>query len=288
MNYSKGLKTAVVFCISLFMFGCPANTEITTGENSNMNTNASTENVNAENSNMNMSSNETSTTAIDVKEPETYQGKVNLKFEAVGNKSTGVNLVANVARKGANKRMEFSLPTGKKIVYLELGAKNLILLPDSKQYAELNKESTGFEVRSLMTPGQIVNQIKNLKGVEKVGDEKVGDRDAVKYKYATETQTGTKAGEVDTESYILIDKETSLPLRTEMVSNSDKEINGFKGLKIITEMTDLSMDVSDDLFAEPTDYQKVEEEQVRQQIGLIFSVAQTFIGQMMQSSAASN
>ncbi len=79
-----------------------------------------------------------------------------------------------------------------------------------------------------------------------------------------------------------------MPLRTETVSQSDKEINGYKGLKIITEMTDINMEVSDDIFNEPINYKKVEEEQIRQQIGLIFNVAQTFITQMMQSAAAAN
>lgn len=286
MNYFKGIGIGLMLSGTIFMFGCPANTTVTTDNTNTGNIEVNAENTNMENTNSNMNSEENTTSAIDVKEPETYQGKVNMKLEATGNKAPGINLLAVVARKGANKRMEFSLPTGQKLIYLEIGSRNLVILPDTKQYAELNENSTGFAVRSLMTPGQMVNQIKNLKGVQKVGEEKVGERDAVKYTYGGATQTGTQAGEVDTDSYVLVDKETGLPLRTETVSQSDKEINGFKGLKIITEMTDIKMDVSDDLFKEPTDYKKVEEEQVRQQIGLIFNVVQTFITQMMQSGAA--
>ncbi|MGI8669538.1 MAG: hypothetical protein ACR2J3_06755 [Aridibacter sp.] len=292
-NQARGVCLTLLFCTSIFLFGCPANTTVTTNENGNenlANTNTETNiNTNTNETNMNMNSGETSTSMIDVKEPETYQSKINLNIQTMGEKGNmalPTPLVANVARKGENKRMEFNLPNGQKLVYLELGTRNLVILPDRKEYAELNQQSTGFEVRSLMTPGQIVSQMKNLKGVEKVGEEKVGGRDAVKYKYSAETQTNTKAGEVDTNSYVLVDKETGLPLRSEMVSQAAKGVNGMKGVKVVTEMTDISTDVSDDLFKEPTDYKKVEEAQIRQQIGILFNAATAIIGQMMQSANA--
>ena len=291
LNQARGVFLTLLFCTSIFLFGCPANTTVTTNGNGNENlANTNTEtNINTNETNMNMNSDETSTSAIDVKEPETYQGKVNLNIQTMGEKGNmalPTPLVANVARKGENKRMEFNLPNGQKLVYLEIGTKNLVILPGRKEYAELNKQSTGFEVRSLMTPGQIVSQMKNLKGVEKVGEEKVNGRDAVKYNYSAKTETSTKAGEVDTNSYVLVDKETGLPLRSEMVSQADNATKGVKGIKVITEMSDISTDVSDDLFKEPTDYKKVEEAQIRQQIGILFNAAQAIIAQMMQSANA--
>lgn len=294
MNKSKqtrGVCLTLLFCVSVFLFGCPANTSVTTNENGNenlANTNIET-NINTNETNMDMNSDNASTSMIDVKEPETYQAKVNLNIQTMGEKGNmalPTPLVATVARKGENKRMEFNLPNGEKVIYLELGTRNLVVLPGRKQYAELNQQSTGFEIRSLMTPGQIVKQMKNLKGLEKVDEEKVNGRDAVKYKYSAETQTNTKAGEVETESFVLVDKETGLPLRSEMISQADKDVNGIKGVKVITEMSDITTEVSDDLFKEPTDYKKVEESEIRQQIGILFNAATAVITQLMKSANA--
>jgi hypothetical protein len=57
-------------------------------------------------------------------------------------------------------------------------------LPDKKQYAELTPEAVGFEIRRMMTPGQLVDQVKSLKGMERVGDDTYNNREVVKYKYA--------------------------------------------------------------------------------------------------------
>lgn len=277
------LAVTLFFCIALFLTGCETNTTVTTNGNTELNNNLDTTNVNAENSD----ADESAASMTEVKEPETYQAKVNMNFVTMGergNMTLPKPLVAEVARKDGSKRMEFNLPNGQKLIYLELNGKNLVILPDRKQYAELNEQSTGFQVRDLMTPGQMVKQIKNLKGVEKVGEEKVGSRDAVKYRYAADTQTDTKAGDVETDSFILVDKETGLPLRTEMASKSDAQIQGFRGLRIVTEMTDIKTEVSDDLFKEPEGFEKVEEEQIRQQIGLLFNAASQIIAQLMQSS----
>ncbi len=289
LNRIKGMTLTILFCVSIFLAGCETNTEVTTNANENLNSANTNAESNMTDSNMESNANESESSMIEVKEPETYQGKVNLNIQTMGEKGNlalPTPLVANVARKGNNKRMEFNLPNGQKLVYLELGSKNLVVLPDRKQYAELNQQSTGFQVRSLMTPGQIVNQMKNLKGLEKVGEEKVNGRDAIKYKYSATTETNTKAGEVDTESFVLVDKETGLPLRSEMVSQADKGANGLKGIKIVTEMSDISTDVSDDMFKEPTDFEKIEESQIRQQIGILFNAASAVITQMMQSANA--
>ena len=94
----------------------------------------------------------------------------------------------------------------------------------------MNKEAFGFEVRNLMMPEQIVNQVKNVKGVENVGEEKFDGRDVIKYRYDATTDTQTKAGEVSTESYIFVDKETGLPLRSETDTHQIR--HRFKELKV--------------------------------------------------------
>ncbi len=81
-------------------------------------------------------------------------------------------------------------------------------------------------------------------------------------------------------------KETGLPLRSETVSQTQTggNVQGFSGLRIVTEITDIKTETSPDLFAEPTDFQKIESEQVRSQVNLIFNSIAGFIAQMMQQA----
>ena len=294
-NFTKAgsLAYLAIFCISLFVLGCDPNATPTNTGNSTNIPNSNAENVNTENTNMTSPDNSGEMSSnIETSEPEKYQGTINLNFEAMGEgtKMTLPKLAAMVARDGDNKRMEFSLPNSQKVIYLEQGGKNFVVLPDRKQYAELNAQSTGFQVRSLMTPEQIVSRAKSVKGLEKVGEEKYNGRDAVKYEYKGKTETNSTAGEVDTDSVVYVDKETNLPLRTVTSSMSEGNVKGYKGLRLITEMSDIKTDVSEDMFEIPEGFQKVEEEQIRNQINLIFSAVGAFLQQAMQSanSAPSN
>jgi hypothetical protein len=244
-----------------------------------------------------MNANSTNTNAAasisEVKEPEEYQAKVTLSLQAentAGQNSAFPPLTAIVARDGANRRMEFTLPNNEKVIYLEANGKNFIVLPGRKQYAELNEQSTGVNVRSLMMPEQIVKQMANVQGVKRAGEETVNGREVIKYTYQSKTDTKTQAGNVETESYFLVDKATGLPLRSEVVSETQTgNVQGFKGIKVVTEMSDIKTEVVDQLFAEPTDLQKVEEQQIRGQVDLIFRAATAFITQVassMQNSSA--
>jgi hypothetical protein len=288
-NLTKGLFSAAILLSGLFLYGCnPTKTTETNTDNTTNTTVSDEKDSNANSGNESSADNsENSAAVIEAKEPETYQAKINLKLEAVGenNNASMPEFSANFARSGDNKRMEFNLPNGQQIVYLEMGSKNLVILPEKKQYAEINKQSVGMDVRSMMTPEQIVQRAKGIPGLEKVGDEKYNGRDAVKYKYSNSTKTNTKAGDVDTESIVYIDKETGLPLKTEIVSQSkDGNVQGFKGIKIITEMSDIKTDVSADLFKEPEGFEKIDEQKIREQINLVFNAAGAILQQMIQNA----
>ncbi|MBA3631758.1 MAG: hypothetical protein H0W58_02935 [Acidobacteria bacterium] len=284
----KNLAWLILSAFALFNLACQQpvanNNANTTNVNVNINTNFNANVSNANISNANMA-NETGV-IVDTKEPEQYQATVSLRLETSGDqKLTMPPLKAEVARNGVNRRMEITAPNGEKIVYLETNGKNLIIAPQRKQYGELSKESLGFEVQNLMMPGQIVNRIKNMKGVEKVGEEKVDGRDAIKYRYSATTNTQTKAGNVETESYILVDKETGLPLRSFTNSQSQSgNVQGISGLSLVTEMSNIRTTADESLFAAPTDYKQVEPEQIRQQVNQLLSVAMAIIGQVMQSA----
>ena len=229
-----------------------------------------------------------SVSVIESKEPDVYQAMVKLSLEALGEaqKTTLPPITASVARSGADRRMEFTLPNGEKVAYLDKAGTNYLILPNRKQYAELNQESVGFEVRRLLTPDEIVKRVQNVQGVQRVGEEQMNGRTVIKYRYEGVSNTQTQAGQVETESFLIIDKETGLPLRSETVSQSQTggNVQGYKGLRFVTEMTDIKTTADPSLFAQPTDFTKVEAEQVKAQANLIFQVAAGIIGQAMKSA----
>lgn len=267
-----------------FMFGCgaPPVTNTTNTGNRAANTNA----ANASNANTIASNADAVTSApVETKEPEVYQATVTLRLESVGGQQNTAlpTITANVARSGDSRRMEFTMPAGGRVVFLDKGGVNYLILPEKRQYAELNRDSLGFDVRRMLTPEQIVEQVKAVRGVERVGEETYNGRTVIKYRYAATANTQTRAGRVATESFLLVDKETGLPLRSETVSQSQSgSVQGVGGMRAITEITDLKTEAPPTMFDAPTDMQKIESSQIRGQVELVFNSLVAALGQMMK------
>jgi hypothetical protein len=202
------------------------------------------------------------------REPEKYRAVLVFSAETEGGQKTiGIpTLSAEIARNGADRRVAFKLPDGSDLIYLEQGNQHIAIMPGRKQYAELTPEATGIQLQKLMTPGQVISYLERLKGVERVGDDTMNGRSADKYRYAISTNTSTSAGQVNTEAFFYVDKETGLPLRADITSEATGDVKGVKGAKIVAEMRDISTDVDDSLFQVPAGLNKVPPEQVRAQI----------------------
>jgi hypothetical protein len=283
-------KYFLAFCaasLMLLLVGCQPNIGTPNANLTSSNINSSnSSNINS-NANANSANINSTATISETREPDQYQAIVQLKLEATGEKNTAAmpTISANVARNSADRRMEFNLPNGDKLVYLDKAGTTYLILPTRKQYAVLDKESLGFDVRQLMMPEQIVNQVKTVKGVERVGEENLNGRTVIKYRYAAVTNTQTKAGEVATESFFLIDKETGLPVHSETVSQSQTtEVQGIKGLRIVTEMSDIKTETTPELFAVPTDFAKIDPGQVKQQADLIFNTVALLLKQTLNTA----
>jgi hypothetical protein len=226
--------------------------------------------------------------AIEAREPVKYQAKLSLSAQTTG---SGQNisipaLTADVARNGADRRISFTVPGGDEVVYLDKADKRYIILPKRKQYAELTQASTGFEVPKMMTPAQIVDQLKSLKGYERVGEESVNGRAAIKYRYTGTSKTGTQAGDIQTEAIVLVDKETSLPLRSEIISESESgSVKGVTGIKIITEMTEIKTDVDETMFEVPQGFGKVSDQQVRRSVDAVGQAVIAIVGQIIKTAS---
>src|SRR6188768_1069917 len=190
----RSILISGVALVAAGLIGCGAQPGVTNANLTNSNANRSnTMTSNAMNSNSTMSS-----AVVETKEPEQYQAKVTLKLEAIGAQQTTAlpTLTATVARSAVDRRMEFEMPAGGRVVYLDKAGTNYLVLPDKKQYAELNRESLGFDVRRMLMPEQIVQQVKNVKGVERVGEDTYNGRSVIKYRYGAVANTGSQAGDV--------------------------------------------------------------------------------------------
>lgn len=242
---------------------CSQGTTVNTNVNTNINANA---NVAATNVNQN-----TAPSTFAAREPDTYKATLVFTAETEGGEKTiGIPpLSAEVARRGADRRLSFKLPDGSDLIYLESNGVQYGIAPARKQYAELTPEATGFQIQKLMTPGQLVAYLDRLQGIQLVGEEQFQGRTAIKYRYAREAQTQTAAGEVEAESFIYVDKETGLPLRTELYTEASGNVQGVKGAKVVAELRDITTNVSPELFEIPEGMNKVSEAQVRQQVNAV-------------------
>lgn len=239
--------------------GTVANVNVNT--NVNVNANATAANINAS----------TAPSTIAAKEPESYRATLVFSAETEGGEKTiGIpTLSAEVARNGADRRLSFKLPDGSDLIYLEHAGVQYGIAPGRKQYAELTPEATGFQLQKLMTPGQLVAYLDRLKGIEFVGEEQLQGRTALKYRYARTAQTSTSAGEVKTESFVFVDKDTGLPLRAELFSEATGNVQGVKGATVVAEMRNIQTNVDPSLFEVPAGLNKVPEAQVRAQVNAV-------------------
>ena len=256
------LTISIIFVVS----GCGrSTTEVNANINTNINTNT------AASANVNANVNAAPPSALAAREPDTYRGTLVFTAETEGGEKTvGIpTLSAEVARSGEDRRVQFKLPDGSDLIYLDHAGTHYAILPARRQYAELTPAATGFQLHKLMTPGQLVAYLDRLQGIQPVGDESVNGRTASKYRYARTEDTKTSAGQVHTESFIYVDKETGLPLRAELFGEASGNVQGVKGAKIVAEMRNITTNVEPALFQVPTEYSKVSEQQVRAQVDAI-------------------
>jgi hypothetical protein len=251
----------VVIAASGCARGPAANANINTNTNVNVNANATGANINAS----------TAPSTFAAREPDSYRATLVLSAETEGgDKAIGIpTLTAEVARSGADRRLSFKLPDGSDLIYLEKAGVQYGIAPARKQYAELTPAATGFQLHKLMTPGQLVAYLDRLKGLEFVGEEQQSGRTALKYRYARTAQTQTSAGEVKTESFVYVDKDTGLPLRAELFSEATGNVQGVKGATVVAEMRDIQTNVDPTLFEIPAGMNKVPESQVRAQVNAV-------------------
>ena len=285
--FCRHLPVLCLFSLILAGAACRPDTA-----NSNLGTNSNSSTISNINSNSNANSTATTSNAIDVHEPDSYKAKLTLKLESVGTQQaiSLPPLTADVAKNGTDSRVTINLPGGNTVIYLDKGDKHYVILPARKQYAELNSASTGVEWQRLMTPGQIVTQLKRTNAAQKIGDDQWQGRSATKYRIAGTAKTNTQqAGDVSADAMIYIDKDTGLPLHTETLTfASGEKAQGMQG-RVVTEMSDISTTVDPTAFELPQGYSKIPDEQVRQEVdkaeNTLFQIAGKILSSMQNGPA---
>jgi len=224
-------------------------------------------------------------TVINTREPEKYKATLVFSAETEGGEKTiGIpTLSAEVARNGKDRRLSFKLPDGSQLIYLDSADKHYIIVPNRKQYAELTSEATGVELQKLMTPGQLVAYLSKQKGYERVGEEQLNGRMAEKYRYAAAAKTGTPAGNVKAETFVYVEKETGLPLRSELFTEASGNVEGIKGGRVVAEMRDIQTEVNAADFEVPAGMNKVSTDQIRQQIDALAGTVSALIKAMLSN-----
>ena len=282
-NVSKTVVLIVALTSALMLAASACQTA------TNTNTNTNTANINATPANANLAASESGAT-IKTREPEQYRATLVFTAQTEGGEKTiGIPaLSAEIARNGNDRRVAFKLPDGSDLIYIDHDNKHYVIAPGRKQYAELTPEATGMQIQKLMTPGQLVERLEKLKGVERVGDEEINGRQAEKYRYATTSNTNTQAGQVSTQAFVYVDKETGLPLRSELFAETSGDVKGVKGAHIVAEFRDISTTVDPTMFEVPAGMNKVTPEQVRQQIDALTSTVGAVLKAMLSSMQTSN
>jgi hypothetical protein len=137
---------------------------------------------------------------------------------------------------------------------------------------------TGFNVPRTMTPGMMVEQLQRQPNVERVGEEQVANRTAVKYRVAGQAATGTPAGQVSGESFFWIDKETGLPLKMQAATAASGQVQGATGAVGGMEVRELTTTVDAATFELPAGFTPMSEQEVSQLQQTAGMVLQAIIG----------
>lgn len=287
LGIRRSQTSALVLALGTLLLFSTSSCKPMPGANESSNANANTntpKNDQAAPQNINATSASTDRgPAINTREPDKYSATLAFSLETEGgDKAIGIpSLAVQVARNGDDRRVEFKLPDGSPFIYLDHKNRHYVILPARKQFAELTQEATGVQFYKLITPGQLVEDLKNIRGVQRVGEGPMDGRSADKYRYSAATNTNTQAGEVKAEAFVYVDKETGLPLRAEMLAESSGDVKGVKAARVVAEMHDIKTDVADTLFEPPNGFEQVAPDKVRQQIDALTSAVAAILKALM-------
>ncbi len=226
---------------------------------------------------------------INTREPERYQATLAFSGQASGTQraANAPTINAQVVRDGVNRRFSIRVPvTNQEFVFLDRPENRYLILPDRREYAVLSPEATGgIPIQSMMTPGQITAYLQRQPGFERVGEENYNGRTVTRYRYARSGDTNSAAGQAQGEAYVLIDNETGLPLRADLVAQSQGNVQGVSNVRGLIEMRDINTNINSSLLELPQGYRQIPPDQIQAQVQQFLQLATAAIGLMGNMSA---
>ncbi|MCM3902114.1 MAG: hypothetical protein ND866_10440 [Pyrinomonadaceae bacterium] len=167
-----------------------------------------------------------------------------------------------IARDGEKRREEYSAGANGQIVYLEIPAGRFIVLPANMLYADLSTASDETDPGSRLdhssndspglSPDQLLNESHVPATYEKLGTETLAGGVTTKYRVVVVTGADSQ-----NETLIWVDETLGIPVRSEAISRS----SGYSS-KVTMELKDVNLEVDERLFSWPSDYKKVEAQQI--------------------------
>ncbi len=162
-----------------------------------------------------------------------------------------------VARDGDRRRVDYELPTGKKISLLQTPDGAYLLDADKRIYADVAGSTdaasmSGNSDKAIrnFSPNELLGKARASARYEKLGAETVNGRAATKYRVTPASITG-EAKSVMSESLIWIDDLLQMPIKQEIVSTDSA-----KEARWVMELRDIETNVPADSFEIPANYRK--------------------------------
>src|SRR5262249_18680250 len=169
------------------------------------------------------------------------------------------------------------------VIYLEKAPLKYLIFPARNQYVELDPNELGFQLGHLMSPGALIERLKERGHYEKMGPESVNGRAAVKYRFTGAADTHTQAGTVQADSFVDVDQETGLPIYSDINTASSSGA----GARIITKTENIQMTPDSTQFEVPVGMKKISSSELKQQVQSFVDGMRVFANYMRQQAEAS-
>ena len=190
-----------------------------------------------------------STPPFQTKEPERYRAvrtitTVNAAGETLVTKTS-------VARDGEMRRHE-----SESVVYLDVPEGKFVLLPREKVYTDLTENSTMTTDEEEASPDRLLHEDSERTSYQKLGSEVVSGRNANKYRIVVNSSTAANVSQ--SETVMWIDEALQMPIKSETKS--------VDGTRVTMEVSEIKLNVDNDLFKVPEGYKKLSFSELRKRL----------------------
>ena len=194
-----------------------------------------------------------STPPFQTKEPERYSAVRTITV--VNAKGETLVTTTSVARVGELRRHESEVASNR-VVYLDVPAGRIVLLPEEKVYAEITEESSIPTNDLEASPERLLHEDVETTSYQKLGNEVIAGRNANKYRIVVNSSAAANVSQ--SETVMWIDDALHMPVRSETKSSD--------GTRVTMEVSEIKLDVNSDLFRVPDDYKKLTFTELRKRL----------------------